>query len=101
MCQSYKAAGRPIRIETNHLHNRGSLDAYRAAGIKEYEFMATLDARTCAQCAALDGKHFPVDDAQPGNNFPPLHPNDRCTTIEYDTDAALEWTAFGQPMPET
>lgn len=101
MGQSYKVAERLVRTETNHLHNRADLAAYDAAGIAEYEFMATLDARTCAQCGAMDGKHFPVKDAQPGVNFPPLHPNDRCTTVEYDPDDAADWAASGEEMPES
>lgn len=100
MGQSYKAAERLVRTETNHLHNRADLAAYAAAGIAEYEFMATLDARTCAECGALDGKHFPIKDAQPGVNFPPIHPNDRCTTVEYDPDDAADWAASGEKMPD-
>lgn len=100
MGQSYKVAERLVRTEANHLHNRADLAAYAAAGITEYEFMATLDARTCEQCGALDGKHFPVKDARPGVNFPPLHPNDRCTTVEYDPEDAADWAASGEEMPE-
>lgn len=29
-----------------------------------------------------------------------MHPNDRCTTVEYDPDDALDWYNSGQPMPE-
>ena len=55
---------------------------------------------TCETCAALDGKHFKLKDAQAGVNYPPMHPNDRCTTVEYDPDDALDWYNSGQPMPE-
>lgn len=100
MGQSYKVAERLVRTEANHLHNRADLAAYDAAGIAEYEFMATLDARTCEQCGALDGKHFLVKDARQGVNFPPLHPNDRCTTVEYDPKDAADWAASGEEMPK-
>ena len=97
--QSYKAAERVVRTEANHLHNEADKAAYRAAGVREYEFMATLDSRTCDECGALDGKHFKLSEAQPGVNFPPLHPNDRCTTVEYDPEDAADWAKSGEPMP--
>lgn len=75
--------------------------SYEAAGVTEYEYMATMDARTCEVCGALDGKHFPTKDATPGVNFPPMHPNDRCTTVEYDPEDAADWAASGEKMPES
>ena len=48
MGQSYKAAERLIRTETSHFHGEADKAAYEAAGIEEYEYVATLDARTCA-----------------------------------------------------
>ena len=101
MGQSYKVAERLVRTETSHLHNRADLFAYEAAGVTEYEYMATMDARTCEVCGALDGKHFPIKDATPGVNFPPMHPNDRCTTVEYDPEDAADWAASGAKMPES
>lgn len=100
MGQSYKTAERLVRTETSHFHNEADKAVYEAAGVEEYEFMATLDERTCEVCGALDGKHFPLSEAQEGVNFPPMHPNDRCTTIEYDPEDALDWAASGKPMPE-
>lgn len=100
MGQSYKAAERLIRTETTHFHSEADKSAYNAAGVDEYEYVATLDSRTCEVCAALDGKHFKVKDAQAGVNYPPMHPNDRCTTVEYDPDDALDWYNSGVKMPE-
>ena len=56
MGQSYKAAERVVRTETAHFHAEADKEAYRAAGVEEYEFMATLDSRTCESCGPLDGK---------------------------------------------
>lgn len=101
MGQSYKAAERLIRTETPTSTERRIKRPTRAAGIEEYEYVATLDARTCAVCGALDGKHFRVEDAQAGVNYPPMHPNDRCTTVEYDPNDAMDWYNSGKPMPKT
>ena len=100
MGQSYKAAERLIRTETAHFHSEADKAAYNAAGVNEYEYVATLDSRTCEICAALDGKHFKVKDARVGVNYPPMHPNDRCTTVEYDPGDALDWYNSGVKMPE-
>jgi SPP1 gp7 family putative phage head morphogenesis protein len=75
---SYVAA-RLIRTEVNRMHNDAALESYKAMGVKEYTYLATLDARTCAVCGALDLKVFKVAEAKTGVNFPPMHPNDRCT----------------------
>jgi SPP1 gp7 family putative phage head morphogenesis protein len=100
MGQSYKAAERLVRTEQNHIHNEADTKAYEAAGVEEYEYMATLDARTCEVCGALDGQHFPLSKRQVGVNYPPMHPNDRCTTVEYDPDDAMDWYNSGVPMPK-
>lgn len=100
MGQSYKAAERLIRTETAHFHSEADKAAYNAAGVSEYEYVATLDSQTCETCAALDGKHFKVKDAQVGVNYPPMHPNDRCTTVESDPDDALDWYNSGLKMPK-
>ncbi|MEA4831941.1 MAG: minor capsid protein [Oscillospiraceae bacterium] len=99
MGQSFKNAEKLIRTEASHFHNEAEKAAYKAAGVKEYEFMATLEVRTCSVCGDLDGKHFPVDKAQTGVNFPPMHPSCRCTTIEYDPDDEMDWYNSGEEMP--
>lgn len=52
--------------------------------------------RTCETCGALDGKRFKLSDKRDGVNFPPLHPNCRCTTIAYDPDDNLEDLKAGE-----
>jgi len=100
MGQSYKNAERLIRTETNHIHNEAEKAAYRAAGVKRYEFVATLDSRTSEVCASLDGKNFALEEAKPGTNFPPMHPNCRSTTIEYDPNDEMDWFNSGKKMPK-
>lgn len=88
---------RLIRTETNRVHNAAEKAAYEEEGITEYRFLATLDGRTCDVCGALDGKTFPVSEAKEGINYPPLHPNDRCTTtavIEGQNRAELKRRAL-------
>ena len=75
------AAARLLRTEVNRMHNDAAIQSYKAMGVKEYTYLATLDARTCAVCGALDMKVFKVSEAKTGVNLPPMHPNDRCTVM--------------------
>ncbi len=100
MGQSYKSAERLVRTEQGHIHNEADMRAYKAAGVEEYEYMATLEARTCEVCGGLDGKHFPLSEKEVGVNFPLMHPNCRCTTVEYDPEDTMDWYNSGVPMPE-
>lgn len=100
MGKSYHQAETLIRTETNNFHAQADVRAYEAAGVEEYEFVATLDSRTSEICASLDGKHFPIKEAKTGVNYPPMHPRCRSTTVEYDPEDAADWAAGGQPMPE-
>lgn len=96
MNASRSNALRLIRTESSHIHNTAELDAYKACGFEEYEYMASFGERTCDVCGGLDGRRFKLSDKQPGVNFPPLHPNCRCTTIAVDPDDDLEDLKSGE-----
>ncbi len=57
------------------------MESYRKHKVDQYRFVATYDERTCPVCGSLDGQVFDVDKAQVGTNYPPMHPNCRCTTV--------------------
>ena len=71
---SYKNAVRIIQTEHAYCMNEASKYTYEDLNIEKYEFLATLDKRTCKDCAKLDGKVFNLKDAITGLNYPPLHP---------------------------
>lgn len=77
---SMSNAKRLVRTETAYIHELATLESYKEAGIKKYRFLATLDNKTSEICQELDRKEFPVEDAMPGENLPPMHPNCRSTT---------------------
>lgn len=74
------------RTEVNHICNQATLDVYKAAGLLEYEYLATLDLRTSEICRSLDSSVFKVAEAKTGINYPPMHPNCRSTTVPYFRD---------------
>lgn len=76
-------ADRLVRTELTYLQNQATMDSYVEEGVKEYQFLATLDNRTSEHCLEENGKHYPITDARVGDNYPPCHPNCRCTTIPY------------------
>ncbi|MCD8376751.1 MAG: minor capsid protein [Oscillospiraceae bacterium] len=84
----YRAA-RLVRTECNYIANQGHLMGYRAAGLEQYIFLATLDLRTSEICRSLDGRRFDLAQAQAGTNLPPMHPNCRSTTIPADAAQLL------------
>lgn len=81
-------------------HNGANISEYRAAGVKEYEFMATYDEEVCPICYALDGQHFKIEDAKIGVNYPPMHLGCRCCTIEYDPESKADLIASGLETPQ-
>lgn len=79
-----------VRTEVNHFANEAEMLSYEELGIERYKFIATLDNVTCEHCAELDNKVFNVKDRKPGKNYPPIHPNDRCTTVAAFDDEVTE-----------
>nr|DAZ27995.1 MAG TPA: minor capsid protein [Caudoviricetes sp.] len=80
-------ATRLVRTEVNHFANEAEMLSYEELEIEKYRYIATLDNRTCEHCAELDNKIFNIKDRKPGKNYPPIHANDRCTTVaEFDDD---------------
>ena len=81
MDAGYSNAERLVRTEVNHFQNRASADAMIDADFTHYQFVATLDRRTCARCGQHDGEIYPLKEMNQGENAPPLHPRCRCTII--------------------
>ena len=81
---SYKNAERLVRTETNHIQNQATLIGYMDAGVVKYQFLAVLDSRTSHTCSDLNGEVFKTEDATEGENYPPMHPQCRSTTVPYE-----------------
>lgn len=79
-------AQRLVRTEMNYISNKATMKVYADSNVKEYQYVATLDARTSEICRDLDNKIFKVKEASVGINQPPMHPNCRSTTIPYFED---------------
>lgn len=79
-------AQRLVRTEMNYISNKAAMKVYADSNVKEYQYVATLDARTSEICRDLDNKIFKVKEASVGINQPPMHPNCRSTTIPYFED---------------
>lgn len=94
-------AKRLICTEANYIANQGELEGYRASGVKWYIYSATLDLRTSEICRRLDGKRYRVEEAQPGSNYPPMHPWCRSTTVAYFSDSLLKQMRRSAKDPES
>lgn len=79
----YSSAERLIRTELNAFETKASADAMLAADCTHYQFMATLDRRTCARCGEHDGEVYKLAEMNQGENAPPLHARCRCTIVAF------------------
>lgn len=78
----FRNADRIARTELSYIQNQATKDRYEAAGVQKYQVLTTHDDRTCdASCAGEEGKQYLLSNAQVGVNYPPFHPNCRCTVL--------------------
>lgn len=76
---SFSQAERLVRTELSYVQNSSTYDRYKEAGIEYYELVTADDNRVCEECKELNPGPIPMKDKVVGENFPPLHPNCRCT----------------------
>lgn len=96
---SYRNVERLVRTETNHIQNQATLAGYKDAGVVKYEFLAVLDSRTSHTCASLNGEVFKTENAAEGENYPPMHPHCRSTTVPYEY-ADIEFDSVNETSKE-
>lgn len=94
-------ARRLVRTESAFFHNQMELLSYEDAEITKYKFVAVLDKRTSHICQQHDNKVYDTDKAEPGVNYPPLHPWCRSTTIAHDDDIDYSKLERKARNPET
>lgn len=86
---------RLINTEFGHVQETATESAYNETDLEQYRYLATLEAKTCEVCGALDYKVFNVKDIERGTNYPLIHPNCRCTTTPYipemDDEKGTRW----------
>lgn len=83
--QSFNNAFRLIRTESSFVDSSVRLEEFKQAkeelGYTHYIYDAFLDSRTSEICRELDKQIIPIDEAEIGVNFPPMHPNCRSTCV--------------------
>ena len=70
-----------VRTELSYVENSAALDSIKEAGLRSFEFVATLDRKTSETCREHDGKVYPIEEAVQGDNVPPLHTRCRSTIV--------------------
>lgn len=78
---SYEDASILVNTEIARIQIERTITRYKKTGIKEYEFFADIDDKTCDKCATLDGKRFKISKAKIGVNAPPMHDGCRCCIL--------------------
>ena len=83
---------RLMQTELARVQTEAQLQSCKENGFGEYEYMACHNSDVCAACKALDGKHFRIKDAMPGENAPPMHPFCHCSTCAWlDEEKYSQW----------
>ena len=78
---SYNRANTLVRTEITHIETQAALDRYKDSGIKQVQILVDAGERTCDSCAGKQKQFVDIDNAEPGVNVPPFHPNCRCCVI--------------------
>lgn len=82
---SMKDIERVVRTESKHARNEAAAQAYIDMGYEWYMFSSHTEGksseRTCERCREINEEKYRFDKRVVGENFPPLHPNCRCTII--------------------
>lgn len=72
---------RLVRTMKTDAAAKADLEALKDAEYDEYQFVASLDEKTCPICGRADGKVHKIGKEQRGIDFPPMHPNCRCVIV--------------------
>lgn len=85
-------AQRLMTTELARVQTEAQKQSFVRNGFDEYVYVACGNSDVCAECKALDGKHFKVEDMMPGENAPPMHPCCHCSVAAYmDDELYEEW----------
>lgn len=77
----YENALRIVHTETCWIQNKATVDSYKDAGVKKYQYISFIDNRTSQVCRNLEGSIFKVSEAVAGVNLPPMHPRCRSCVV--------------------
>ena len=75
-----KATKRLALTESTAISSSARREIYKQLDIKEYDYYAKLDERTCDSCGGLHGLRFPMSMYEIGVTAPPIHGHCRCFT---------------------
>lgn len=85
-------AQRLMRTELARVQIAAQQKSYEANGFDEYEYITCGIGDACDTCRVLDGKIFPINRMNIGDNAPPMHPNCHCSTGPHmDRKIYNEW----------
>lgn len=93
--QSRNAVATLVRTAATHASTVARQESFKMLGVKTWRFVATLDSKTSIQCAANDGKTFPLGKGP----MPPLHPNCRSTAVPDFGSPIGERASIDGPVP--
>lgn len=88
-------AKRLVRTESTYFTQQAQAMSYQKMGFKKYMFVGD----GCPDCAAVNGKIFTFEEAEPGVNMPPMHPNCKCRIIAQGDLSMFDYEKRGKITP--
>lgn len=85
------AAERLMRTELARVQTEAQRQSFEKNGFSQYRFI--VNAGCCDKCRAVASHNagiYDLKDMMPGENAPPLHPFDRCSTAAYEDSNEYE-----------
>lgn len=91
-------AERLVRTERQYFAYQAKLKAWEESGIEHYRFIGAEETSKC-HCGELNGAVHKLEEAVVGVNYPPIHPNCRCSAVAYIHEGVFS-PKYAQPMPK-
>jgi SPP1 gp7 family putative phage head morphogenesis protein len=85
-----------VQSSSVHASSTTRMESYKALGLSQYRWLATLDTKTCPTCAMREAQS-PYDVGQ--GPMPPEHPNCRCTSVPWLGDPIGTRASQDGPTP--
>jgi SPP1 gp7 family putative phage head morphogenesis protein len=85
------ATERLMRTELTRVQTEAQKQSFEKNGFSKYRFI--VNAGCCEKCRAVASHNagvYDLKDMMPGENAPPLHPFDRCSTAAYEDSNEYE-----------
>lgn len=88
-------AKRLVRTESTYFTQQAQALSYQKLGFKKYMFVGD----GCEKCREVNGTTWTFEEAEPGVNMPPMHPNCKCRIVPVGDLSMFDFEKRGEITP--